>query len=83
MLVDIAYRYYYSFSPSDSDLFDLRAFSTPSGLLPPTSGLLPPTPSLLRSLLELLLIMFVKIKITSENVGDADRHYLSRHIVLS
>ena len=84
MLVDIAYRYYYSFSPSDSDLFDLlRAFSTPSGLLPPTSGLLPPPPpSLLRSILELLLIIFVKIKITSENVGNADRHYLSPHIVL-
>ena len=77
MLVDIAYRYYYSFSPSVSDLFDLLwAFPVPSGVYPPTTGLH-------RFLLELLLIMFVKIEITSENVGNADRDYLSPHIELS
>ena len=81
MLVDITYRYYYSFSLSVSDLFDL--LSSPLGVYPSTTGLPPPTTCLHRFLLELLLIMFVKIEITSENVGNADRHYLSPHIELS
>ena len=52
MVVDIAYCYYYSFSPSVSDLFDLlRAFSIPSGVYHPPPVFFHPPPVFIDSFL--------------------------------